>query len=342
MQMNGLGNLGPDYGQHYGPTKANPTLRPGVMEGIAGWRWIFIMQGLITCAVAIIGAFTIADFPENAAQKSKSFALGFLNQKEANFIVARIEQDRSDAIAEPFRLATYLRCGLDSKIWGFAALFGLTTTTTYAIAYFLPIILHEGMGFDEALAECLIAPPYVLAAIWMVSKFFLFPHLHPKGIRANKSCFSQYGCAWYGDKHHLRGPIIILNAILGLIGLPLLGFATNPGARYFGVFLATTSCNANIPSILSFQANNIRGQWKRAFASATLVGAGGIGGIVGSTVFRSEDKPGYGPGIYTTIIAAGLTVVITAGMMWKFQRANQRAEAGGKVIEGLRGFRYTL
>lgn len=152
----------------------------------------------------------------------------------------------------------------------------------------------------------------------------------------------QFGCAWYGDKHHLRGPIIILNAILGLIGLPLLGFATNPGARYFGVFLATTSCNANIPSILSFQANNIRGQWKRAFASATLVGAGGIGGIVGSTVFRSEDKPGYRPGIYTTIIAAGLTVVITAGMMWKFQRANQRAEAGGKVIEGLRGFRYTL
>ena len=169
FQMNGLGDLGKDYGQHYGPTKANPTLKPGVMEGIAGWRWIFIMQGLITCVVAVIGAFTIADFPENAANKSKSFALSFLNQKEANFIVARIQKDREDAIAEPFHLSTYLRCGLDSKIWGFAALFGLTTTTTYAIAYFLPIILHEGMGFDTAMAECLIAPPYVVAAIWMVS-----------------------------------------------------------------------------------------------------------------------------------------------------------------------------
>lgn len=175
FQMNGLGNLGKDYGQHYGPTKANPTLKPGVMKGIAGWRWIFIMQGLITCVVAMIGAFTIADFPENAAEKSKSFALGFLNEKEANFIVARIQKDREDAIAEPFHLSTYLHCGLDSKIWGFAALFGLTTTTIYAIAYFLPLILHEGMGFDTATSQCLVAPPYVAAAIWMVSFLFLSP-----------------------------------------------------------------------------------------------------------------------------------------------------------------------
>jgi hypothetical protein len=113
---------------------------------------------------------------------------------------------------------------------------------------------------------------------------------------------------------------------MSLIGLPLLGFATNVGARYFGVFLATTACNANVPcksdkcaaafevssqqlivfslrlGILTFQANNIRGQWKRALASATLVGAGGIGGIIGSTVFRSQDEPGYVPGIITCMM----------------------------------------
>jgi hypothetical protein len=73
-------------------------------------------------------------------------------------------------------------------------------------------------------------------------------------------------------------------------GLPLLGFAHNNGVRYFGVFLATVACNANVPCILTWQANNIRGQWKRALCSATLVGAGGIGGIIGSTVFRDQDK----------------------------------------------------
>lgn len=117
------------------------------------------MQGLLTCVVACIGAFTIADFPEKAATKSKTFAMSFLTQKEADFVVARIEKDRSDAIAEPFNLGTYMRCAADSKVWGFATLFMLTTTSTYAIAYFLPIILHEGMGYTAAMAECLIAPP---------------------------------------------------------------------------------------------------------------------------------------------------------------------------------------
>lgn len=112
--------------------------------------------------------------------------------------------------------------------------------------------------------------------------------------------------------------------------------------RYFGVFLATIAANANVPCVLTWQANNIRGQWKRALCSATLVGSGGLGGIVGSTVFRSQDAPGYRPGIYTTMLAAALIIVISLVLNLKFWRANKRAEAGGKVIEGLHGFRYTL
>lgn len=152
----------------------------------------------------------------------------------------------------------------------------------------------------------------------------------------------MYGFAVIGDKYHIRGPIVIGNAILALIGLPLLGYHSNSAVRYFGVFLATISANANIPAVLTYQANNIRGQWKRALCSATLVGAGGIGGIIGSTVFREADAPKYGPGIMTCMIANGMVIVIVLLMTFKFHRANKRAEAGGKIIEGQEGFRYTL
>ena len=315
--MNGLGNLGPAYGQHYGPTTADPTAPSGIDPGMAGWRWIFIMQGILTCVVGAIGAFTIADFPEKAANATKSFAIPFLNQKEAEFIVARIERDRHDAIAMPFNISEYARCAADLKVWGFAWLFGMTTTCTYAIAYFLPIILEDGMGFSVGASQCLVAPPYVIAAIWM------------------------FTCAVLGDKYKIRGPFIIANGLISLTGLALLGFATNLGARYFGVFLATTGCNANVPCVLTFQANNIRGQWKRALASATLVGGGGIGGIIGSTVFRDQDKPGYVPGITACLIANGLIIIVTCLLDFKFWRANKRAAAGGKIIESLEGFRYT-
>ena len=249
-------------------------------------------------------------------------------------MVATIEKDRADAIPEPFRVGAYLKNALDMKVWGFAWLFMLTTTNSYAIAYFLPIMyvqcffkrrlanlidsLRVGMKFSLAKAQCLVAPPYVAAAIVM------------------------YAQAHYADKLHLRGPVVVFNAVLGLIGLPLLGFTHNNGVRYFGVFLATICANANVPAVLTYQANNIRGQWKRAFCSATLVGFGGIGGIIGSTVFREKDSPAYRPGIEACLIANGLIIIIVALMTLRFRSENKKAEEGRKVIEGQQGFRYTL
>lgn len=271
------------------------------------------MEGVVTCLAGFVGYYMIVDFPELAAKSWR-----FLTPAESEFVVARIEKDRHDAIPEPFQLGAYLKNATDLKIWGFAWLFMLAATNSYAIAYFLPIILRDGMGFDIARAQCLNAPPYVATALVM------------------------YGQAILGDKYHLRGPIIAFNSALGLIGLPLLGFATNNGVRYFGAFLATICGNANVPAVLTYQANNIRGQWKRAFCSATLVGFGGIGGIIGSTIFRGQDSPTYRPGIMGTMTANGLSILIVLALSLKFWRANKRVAAGSKIIEHQEGFLYTL
>ncbi|KAK6387485.1 hypothetical protein LTS17_000754 [Exophiala oligosperma] len=283
------------------------------VSNLSGWRWIFIIEGILTCALAIGAYFIIVDFPE---ESPKSWH--FLNEEEAAFVVARIEQDRSDTYPDKFSVGKYLKNALDSKVWAFAWLYMLTTTNTYAIAYFLPIILRDGMGFSVAAAQCLTAPPYVAAAIIM------------------------YVESYFSDKWRLRGPIVVGNALMGIVGLGLLGYVKTAGVRYFGVFLATAACNANCPALITYQGNNIRGQWKRALTSATLVGGGSIGGIIGTTVFRAQDAPNYRPGILTCLIADALIVLIVAWLSWKFNRANKRAMNGGKVIEGLDGFRYTL
>jgi hypothetical protein len=271
------------------------------------------MEGVITCLLGILGYFILVDFPDQAKGSWK-----FLSDKEVDFVVARIENDRADTEAPEFNLGEYIKNAADLKVWGFASLFGLCTVTSYAIAYFLPIILMNGMGFDIAAAQCLVAPPYAAAGIWM---------------------FVQ---AIYADKVRNRASSVIINALCCLIGLPILGFSHNNGARYFGVFLATIGASANIPAILTYQANNIRGQWKRALCSATLVGFGGIGGIIGSTVFRQVDAPNYRPGIMTCMIANGLIICVTLLLTLKFWRANKRVDAGGKAIEGQVGFKYTL
>lgn len=184
-----------------------------------------------------------------------------------------------------------------------------TTTVTYALAYFLPIILNEKMKFSVAASQCLVAPPYALAAIVM------------------------YGTGWAGDKYRIRGPMIIFNMLLCLIGLPIMGFHKKASVQYFGVFLTTAGANSNIPAAMSYQANNIRGQWKRAFCSATLVGFGGIGGIAGGLVFRAQDAPNYRPGIYACIACCIFSIIIVGLLTLKFQRSNSRAERGEVELE---------
>lgn len=158
-----------------------------------------------------------------------------------------------------------------------ANLLSCLTTVSYCVSFFLPIILHSYLGFSIGAAQCLVAPPYAFAGLLM-----LF-------------------CGWLGDKYKIRGPIVVANCVICIVGLIVMTWGGASGVRYFGTFLVTAGVNANIPTAMAYQANNIRGQWTRAFASATLVCGGGLGGISGSLIFRSQDAPRYLNGIYGCI-----------------------------------------
>lgn len=54
--------------------------------GYAGWRWIFILEGILTVMVACIAFFTIYDFPESAK---------FLTQEERAWVVYRLKYQGS-------------------------------------------------------------------------------------------------------------------------------------------------------------------------------------------------------------------------------------------------------
>ncbi|UKZ83898.1 hypothetical protein TrVFT333_011713 [Trichoderma virens FT-333] len=251
-------------------------------EGLTGWRWIFIIEGTLTCALAVIGYWLLVDFPD-----SKRLTWNFLGQRELDWVVHRIQRDRGDSKIPPFNLRKFLGAGTDWKIWVYAFL-----------------------KFSVGASQCLVAPPYALAGIVMLLG------------------------AWVGDKLKMRGPIIIFNMVLCLIGLPIMGWAPHPGVRYFGVFLVTAGANANIPATMSLQANNVRGQWKRAFCSATLVGFGGIGGIAGSLVFREQDaQSGYKPGLYAAITCALLNILLVLLLDFEFWRANSKADKDGVLLE---------
>jgi cyanate permease len=81
-------------------------------------------------------------------------------------VLDRIEADRADSQYDHFTAEKLWNYVCDLHNWGFALLLGCVATAGYAIAYFLPIILMEGMGYSSRDAQLLAAPPFVFAAIF--------------------------------------------------------------------------------------------------------------------------------------------------------------------------------
>lgn len=88
--------------------------------GLEGWRWIFILQGVLTCAFAIIGYFTIVRFPD---QEKKKQSFWFLNPEQIEFVTDKLDKDRSDVEIDSFSMKKYLKPAKDIEVWGFALIF---------------------------------------------------------------------------------------------------------------------------------------------------------------------------------------------------------------------------
>ena len=278
--------------------------------GLRGWRWIFIMEGIVTTVIAIIAFFVISDFPQDAA---------WLNDSQRRAIIQRLDRDRQDAKQDhkKITLRETLSYMCEWKLWYYAVCFGCATTSTYALAYFTPVIL-EGLGYKAEQALIFSSPPYIVGVVYAVA------------------------ISWISDRHQKRGPYIILNCIIVIVGLLLVAEVKNAKVRYFGVFLAVAASAVNIPMCIGFASNNICDNGRRAVGTAIQTAWGAIGGIIASTVFRQKDAPKYQPGLFTTIALTILLATLVGLQSLYFARQNKRADRGEVELYGRPKFRYTL
>ncbi|KAJ5732022.1 Major facilitator superfamily domain general substrate transporter [Penicillium malachiteum] len=282
--------------------------------GMAGWRWMYLVQGLITCVLGMVTYWWMVDFPENA---SRSFY--FLSDREARVASQRIQNDRADLIPEPFSWGTLLANFKDLKIYGFACMFFLLNLVSTALSYFLPIILENGMGFDSNQSILLSTPPYYYAVIPVVITSLA------------------------GDYFRKRGPFITFNALCLIAGFLMFGLPDSKQVtvRYTGTFLATGAYISNWAALNAFQANNVAGQWKRAVTSAAVTACNGLGGVAGSYIVRSQEAPEYQTAVWLSIGSHFLMIALVGAFTVYFYIMNRQQAKGLKVIEGVPGFRYT-
>ena len=80
--------------------------------GLEGWRWIFIVEGLLTVVIGVAGYWLLVAFPDSDRK-----VWGFLNARERAWIVDRVKVDRGDAGVTSFELKKFLRGAADWRMW---------------------------------------------------------------------------------------------------------------------------------------------------------------------------------------------------------------------------------
>jgi hypothetical protein len=88
--------------------------------GYGGWRWIFIIEGVVTVILGLVTKFWAVDWPETAS---------FLTEEERALLIARLSADTGDAVMNRLDKRAAKRIFSDPKIYlGTAAYFGTSTS----------------------------------------------------------------------------------------------------------------------------------------------------------------------------------------------------------------------
>ncbi|KAG7091133.1 hypothetical protein E1B28_010187 [Marasmius oreades] len=275
------------------------------IAGLAGWSWIFVIEGGITIVFGVVAWFFLPDFPESNS---------FLTREETEMVLSRIEEDRGDSVSDSVTTAKVFEHLSDWKVWIFGLMFLCATIPAYAIGLFVTVIL-SGMGWGLRDSLLLSAPPYGFAAA------------------------TVFAFAWLSDRHRLRALYMAVQTVMTIAGLVITGFAGRPGPRYFGLFLANAGSAGCIPGILAYAANNVVSHSKRAVSTAIIISFGGAGGVIATTIFRQKDFPRYIPGVVIAISFQVLLLGLLGMTTVYFRRQNKASLANG----GISGrFLYTL
>jgi MFS family permease len=83
----------------------------GDVAGISGWQWLFILQGIVTFLIAIVGFFILPDFPHNT---------WWLTQAERDLAVSRMVIDTVGRTEDTSVWDGLRQAAKDPMVWLFA------------------------------------------------------------------------------------------------------------------------------------------------------------------------------------------------------------------------------
>ncbi|KAH0551630.1 hypothetical protein GP486_007151 [Trichoglossum hirsutum] len=268
------------------------------MRGFRGWRWIFILEGCLTCVVALFCFALLPDFPEQSR---------WLTEEERAFVVARLRSDQgSSAVERPITARDVANVFRDWKVFlGGFMYFGLVVPA-YGYAYFAPTIIHE-FGYTPIGTQLHSVPPWV------------------------GGFGSAMLVAALSDRLKHRYLFTLIPTCVAVTGFAiLLSVHHRPKLQYAALFLVTTGLYSALPVTLCWFTMNLGGHHRRAIGTAWQLGVGNMGGFVSTYAFLARDAPAFRPGYAISIAFACLSAAVCAAYFCAVWAENRTRAAAAR------------
>jgi sugar phosphate permease len=124
--------------------------------GVQGWRWIFIIQGLLPVLAGFATLFLLPDRPARAA---------WLAAEEKTWLLAELAEEEKAKRTRPREpLAHHL-----GVVLLLTAVYFCLNLTMYGLSMFMPAIIKSQSGLGDRGASLLAALPYLMAFLGMLA-----------------------------------------------------------------------------------------------------------------------------------------------------------------------------
>ncbi|CRK19798.1 hypothetical protein BN1723_017810, partial [Verticillium longisporum] len=218
------------------------------VQGMSGWRWIMIIEGIPTFVLGIITYWALPNDPATAY---------FFTEEEKVIMAARLGREYGQTkSAQEFDRRDMVKAFRDWKVWMFCiGLFG-ADTMLYGFSTFLPTIIRGLGDWTVAQVQLLTVPCYFLGA-------------------------ATYMCiAFLSDRTRKRGLFCVIFGTISVVGYGVLISPTSQGVHYFGCFLVATGLYVVVGLPLAWLPNNSPRYGKRTTANGMQLSAGNCAGIM--------------------------------------------------------------
>jgi MFS transporter, ACS family, tartrate transporter len=129
--------------------------------GLAGWRWVFILEGLPAVLFGVITLFYLTDHPREA---------GWLEARERDWITAELETEKREKQA--LGRITVWQALRQRNVWFLALALCAANAGGYAFGFWLPTTIKNASGVSASAAAAWTALPYAcgLIAIYLAGR----------------------------------------------------------------------------------------------------------------------------------------------------------------------------